>query len=214
MGDKTDIRLVDPHAESDGRDNDHAFLPQETLLVALACRRVEPGMVRDGLAAARRKPGSGLLDRSAGKAVDDPGVAGVLFGEKPPKLLERSALRNDAVEQIGPIVAGGEDPRLGEPELRDNVSPRRLVCGGGQRHERDLRKALLQNRQLLIFRPEIMAPLRDAVRLVDGKESKAAMRKKLDASWRDQPLGRHVEEVERATANFAFDLGRIGGRQA
>ena len=37
------------------------------------------------------------------------------------------------------------------------------------------------------------------------------MREKFEASRRAEPLGRHVEEVERPAADFAFDLGCIAG---
>ena len=110
MSDKADVRLVDPHAEGDGRDDDDAFLAQKPILVALARRRFEAGMIGESVAAARPEPGCGLLDRPAGEAIDDPGVAGMLGGQKPPELVERAAFGHDAVEEVRPVVAGGEDP--------------------------------------------------------------------------------------------------------
>ena len=65
MGDKADIGLVDPHAESDRRHDDDAFLAQKALLMPLAHRRIEPGMVGQGVAPAGLQPGGRLLDCAA-----------------------------------------------------------------------------------------------------------------------------------------------------
>ena len=43
--DKAHVRLVDAHAEGDGRDDDHAVLAQETVLVAIARLLIEPGVI-------------------------------------------------------------------------------------------------------------------------------------------------------------------------
>ena len=55
-------------------------------------------------------------------------------------------------------------------ELPDDIFARDFVGGGGQGYDRDLRKLLVQNSHLRIFRTEVMSPLRDAVRFVDGKK--------------------------------------------
>lgn len=55
-------------------------------------------------------------------------------------------------------------------KLFDDVFACNLVGGGGQGYDRDLRKLLVQNSHLRIFRTEVMSPLRDAVRFVDGKK--------------------------------------------
>jgi hypothetical protein len=43
--DVADVRLVDPHAERDGRDHDVGLVAREGVLVAGADRIVEPGVV-------------------------------------------------------------------------------------------------------------------------------------------------------------------------
>ena len=75
---------------------------------------------------------------------------------------------------FGPVEAGGEDARRAELEALDDVaaasapsavavSAMRGTCG----------KALVQHRELQVFGAEIVAPLRDAMRLVDGEEREA-----------------------------------------
>ena len=162
-------------------------------------------MIGESIAPALPEPPGGLVNCAPGKAIDDAGVAGVVLGEKPPELVERALLRDDLIEQVRAIIAAGEDP-CGEPQLRDDVAARRAVRGRGKRQERHAGKALLQDREPLIFRAEVMTPLGDAMRLVDGEKGEAAAREQFQAARRRQPLGRHVQEVDHAVANRALDL--------
>ncbi len=56
-----------------------------------------------------------------------------------------------------------------------------------------------------------MAPLRHAVRLVDGEQREAGAVEQLEAARREQPLGRHVQQVESARQQLAFDGAGGGG---
>ena len=51
-----------------------------------------------------------------------------------------------------------------------------------------------QAAEVLVFRPEGRAPLRDAVGLVNGEEPDREPGERLQHTLRHQPLGRHVEE--------------------
>ena len=159
MGYEADIGLVDPHAEGDGRDDHDAFLPEKAFLVTLACPRFETGMIGESIAPARSQPGSCLVDPPPGEAIDNPGIARMLLGKKPPQLLQRIALGDNPVEQVRSVVASGEDPRLSQPKLGNDVASCRVVrcCGEGQ--QRDIGKALLEDRELLVFRTEVVTPL-------------------------------------------------------
>ena len=75
------------------------------------------------------------------------------------------------------------------------------VCGIGGRGQRDARhggKTLVQQRQLQVFGPEIVAPLRDAMRLVDREQRELRAVQQIEAARGGQPLGRDVEHVELA----------------
>ena len=86
---------------------------------------------------------------------------------------------------------------------------RRLVGGGGQRDARDGRVALVQGRELQVFRAEIVAPLRDAMRFVDGEQGQlAGFVERIEHGQRaveQQALGGDVDEVERAVEDRLFD---------
>ena len=51
------------------------------------------------------------------------------------------------------------------------------------------------------------------MRLVHSKEGETGAREKLQAPRRDQPLGRHIKEVEGSTAHGALDLDSLAGRE-
>ena len=51
------------------------------------------------------------------------------------------------------------------------------------------------------------------MRLVDGEERDPAARQELEAARRHQALRRDIDEIERALAHVALDLGGLGRRQ-
>ncbi len=170
-------------------------------------------MIGEGDPPARGQPARRLLRRLSGKAIDDPGVARMTRRKKPPQLVARTALWHDLVEQVGAVVAGGEHRRIAKPELGDDVAPGLFVRGRGQRQQRHARKPLFEDRELLVFGPEIMAPLRDAMRLVDREQRQPRPPQEIETARRHQPFGRHVEQVERAVADRPFDRRGFRRRQ-
>ena len=55
VGDEADVRLVDAHAEGDGRNHDHAVLRQEAILMPVANRLIHAGVVGHRRAPVRRQ---------------------------------------------------------------------------------------------------------------------------------------------------------------
>jgi hypothetical protein len=137
----------------------------------------------------------------------------VLGGEELPKLIERVALLHHAVKQVRAVIAGGKDAGLGQIQLSDDVAPGRPVGGGGERQERHAGEALLEDPELLVLRAKIVAPLGDAMRLVNGEEGKLRARQEIKAPRREQPLGRDIKDIERSVADRSFNIGRLGRRE-
>ena len=78
----------------------------------------------------------------------------------------------------------------------------------GRRRQRDARhagKALGENLELAIFGPEVVPPLRHAMRLVDGEQRDLVARQQRQRALLHEPLGRDVEQVERAGRELALD---------
>ena len=114
-----------------------------------------------------------------------------------------------AIADVRPVEAGDEDAALLELQPFPDVAPRRRIGGGGQRDARHGGKALMQHGELQIFRPEVVAPLRDAVRLVDGEQRQLAAVEQGEERVGQQPLRRHIDEVDLPGRHLPLDLHRL-----
>ena len=90
-----------------------------------------------------------------------------------------------------------------ELELLGDVLAHALGGGGRERHERDLREAVAELGNLAILGSEVVAPLADAVGLVDGEEVHAPALQVGEHPGKHQPLGRGVEQAELAVVQAA-----------
>ena len=97
-----------------------------------------------------------------------------------------------------------------EPETLGDLAPGRRVRGGGERDARHVGVAFVQHRELEVLRPEIVAPLRDAMRFVDGEEGDADPVQQLEGAFPHQALRRDVEQVERSRAGIGLDCPDFG----
>jgi hypothetical protein len=88
-------------------------------------------------------------------------------------LLQRGA-RQDAVDQIGTIERADQLQRLAQLQLRRDVAAHAAGRGRGEGVQADAGKARSQRAELAVLRTEVVAPLADAVRLVDGDVRDAA----------------------------------------
>ena len=167
MDDKAHVRFVDPHAEGDGGADDLDFIAEECLLVARALVAVEAGMIRRRFDP-RIAQGSGeRLGRAARLGIDDAGLprtiahvfnhlrGGFRFGD-------------DAIGQIRTIETRDENFRIAQFELRADIFPHARRGRGGKSKQRNAGKCFPHFAQAPVFRPEIVSPLADAVRLIHG----------------------------------------------
>ena len=157
----------------------------------------------------RGEPRGGLVDLAPREAVDDAGVARMLVAKEMQQLGARIVLVDDRVADVRAVEARDEHPRIRESQARSDLGARLRVGGGGQRDSRNVRVTLVQQRQLQVLGPEIVAPLRYAVRLVDGEQRDLRAVEQIEAARRGQAFGRHVEQVELARQQCA--LRRAGG---
>ena len=203
MHDEPHVRPIDPHAERDRRDDDVCVLVEEHLLMTAADLVGQPRVVRDRAAAFALQPCGELFDLAARLAVHDPGLA-VVPREDVEQLPPQRAAPQHAIRQVRPIEGSDEDERIAQPELADNVAPDALGRRRRERVERHRRELLAQPSQLPVLRPEIVAPLADAVRLVDRDETQARLLQHAPqrlAALADDALRRHVEQPAAAVAH-------------
>ena len=79
-----------------------------------------------------------------------------------------------AIADIRPVEARHEHACLVEAKPGDYLRAGLLIGSRRQRDARHVGKAFVQHRKLDIFRTEIVAPLRHAMRFVDGKQRESA----------------------------------------
>ena len=153
-----------------------------------------------------------LLDALSAQGVDDARVTGAL-GDESLELLRRGALLGDGVADVGAVEAGDEDRRIGEVEPLSDVLARLVVGGRGQRDERNAGEEPGKAPELHVLRPEVVSPLADAVRLVDGEQGDGHRVQQVEEAVEHQALGRDVEQVQLAGAKRGDDAGRLGSRE-
>ena len=219
MGDEADIGLVDAHSERDRGGDHHLFGIDERGLVPGADLRLQSGMVGQRGAAACRQLFGDALGLVAAGCIDD--ARPRLLRSQGLELGGNAVTRAHVVADVGSVEAGDHEPVLRDSELAQDVSAGAMVSGRRQREPWNVGIVVEQALELAVVGAEIMAPLADAMRLVDGNQ------REIDAP--DQPpervarrsFGCDVEQVELAAAqplhgslSVAVGGGQRGGSQA
>ena len=188
-----------------------SILPgQEFLLDALAVRGVESGVIGGGGKVAAELGGErvGLLAR---RSVDDGGAVGTRRAAE--SRTRSAALRGGDLDDFdGDVVAPeavDEARGLGESELRGDVVLHDGRRGGGEGDHRrgaQRRKVVAEH---AVVGAEVVAPLGNAMRLVDGDEGGFALGEHFGEAGDAQALGRDEEELQIAVE--VVDAGLAGG---
>src|SRR5207245_4492045 len=92
------------------------------------------------------------------------------LGDEGPELRLRVLLVDDLIPDIRTIEARHKTRRTDKAEAIDDLLSRRLVRRRRKRNPRHVGKTLCYQGQADIFGAEVVAPLRDAMRLVDRKQ--------------------------------------------
>ena len=157
MDHEADVGLVDPHAESHGRDDYRDVVVDEPILN----RRpivVQPGVVRHGLESVRRQHRRQVLGAPTARPIDNRGTVLVL-----PQITGEAAvlvgLRVHGVREVGSVEAGDEHVRVAEAELAEDILPNPLGGRGRKRDDRNIRERCPERAQVPVVGPELMAPL-------------------------------------------------------
>ena len=161
------LGLLMPMPKAIGGADDPRVVAQERSWFGERSSRGEARVVGARREAAAGERFGDALGGGAAGAVDDAALV-LARPDELQDLLQRLVLRHDAVGEIGAVEARDEHRRIAQLAGAVTMSARdALGRGGGQRHDRHVREAAAQPRELAVFRTEIVAPLGDAVRLVD-----------------------------------------------
>ena len=116
MGNKSHIRFVDAHTESDGGDNDDAVFIDEAFLIFGAHRIVEPSVIWQCRPTESTEPRRCFLDLVSSHAIDDARRARMFGLKELLKLAARIVFGDDPVTDIGSVKPRDELARVFEPE--------------------------------------------------------------------------------------------------
>ena len=189
------VRLVDAHAERDRRGHHDALLLEEDILVARPRRRIHPGMIRQGAHALRVQPRRRLLHLAAREAVDDAALV-LAPGQEIEQLLLPLLPLHDGVGDVRPVEARRENLRIVQAKPFDDVFARGRVRRRCQRDARHAGKVGRDRRQFAILRAEVVAPLADAMRLVDREQADVRILQHVLEARRHKPFGGNVEQLQ------------------
>ena len=219
MGDEAEVVAVDAHAEGVGGDDDRDLLGHEAFLRGGAGGVAHAGMVHCGPDLARLEQLVHLLDVAACGAVDDAGLeAGGEIGDALEFVVVRGGL-GDAQAEVGAGEAVHEDggfaaAGLAEAEVGDDVGAHLRGGGGGHGHHADAGQAVDGEAEAHVVGPEIVAPLADAVGLVDGEQIDRQCAEVAPEAFVAEAFGRDVDEFVFAGAQVAqagHELGAFEG---
>ena len=126
-----------------------------------------------------------------------------MAGDEAPQLPLPLALHLHRELDVGAVETEHELLCPAAEQLVHDVDPGHLVGRGRQRRDRDAGEELAQAAQVLVFRAEGRAPLRDAVGLVDGEERDRQAGEGRQHALGHQPFRSHVEEPRLARRRAA-----------
>ena len=214
MHDEADVRLVDAQAERAGRDHQPDLARHEAPLRVLAVGGAQLAVVPAGVDALAAQPAPELLHLADSRGIHD--AAARLFAEDPQQSLPLGLAVHGAANlepQVGALDPGVHHPRIGDAQLAHDVLRHlRRGCGGEGQHRRTAQRAdRLGERE--VGGAEIVAPLRDAVRLVDDEQADPARAQRLDVLGILQALGGQVDEVVGSRLDLLDLFALLAGAQ-
>ena len=214
MDDEAHVRLVDPHPEGDGGDDHAKLVGHETLLHGGPLGRAHPGVVGGGVHPGAAQVRGELLALLARRRVDDPRRRRAADDVQDAGELVLLLLgRDDPVGQVRAVEA--RHHHLGRAHLQGAQDV--LADAGGRRGRKgeygrvpEVPHGAWQEQ---VVRPEVVAPLRDAVGLVHHEKADAGAPERQHELQGPQTLGGDVEHLHFARANPPLDLPALLGRE-
>jgi hypothetical protein len=168
------VRSIDAHTERHRRDDDVDAFLEKSFLVLAAHGVGEARVVRDGPMPFFDQPRRQRFNVAPRQAVHNARLAVVPF-EDASKLVVKIAAAKHAVRQVRAIEGPDQNLRRRQAQLFDNVGSNALGGGGGKRMERHAGEVVAQPSELAVLGSEIVAPLADAVRFIDGDKPDAGL---------------------------------------
>ena len=131
-------------------------------------------------------------------------------------LLAKVGTPQHTVGQVRAVEPADQHDRIAQPQLGDDVAAHALGGGRGECVHRDAGEFVAEAAELAVLGAEVVAPLADAVRLVDGDELDAAVAEQAAqpiAALADKPLRRDIEQAARIGTDRGDHLVALCRRQ-
>ncbi len=200
MHDKAHVRFVDAHPKRDRGHDDLHVVAQKRALILRALLVGKSGVIRlrgEPVAFQRARQ---LVHLPAREAINNAGLLRMLLQELQ-RLAERIFLGHNAEHKVLAIEAGNELLRGREVERRANILAHAQCRRGREREAHGLGKARAAGHNLPILRTKIMAPFRNAMRLINREAIDVERRKQCERFRFQQSLGRDIEQLHFAATH-------------
>ncbi len=123
------------------------------------------------------------------------------------KLFVGTVFRQHAIGEIRPIETRDVTTRLTQTKLLHDVGANSFRRSCSERHDRDIRKEFAKLGKLPIFRPKVVAPFADAMRLVDRDQIDLPLSQVSKKARQHCPLRSHIQQAKRAIAQAQHPRG-------
>ena len=121
---------------------------------------------------------------------------------------------DNLIINIRTVKAGDKFGRIVQVQIMLDVGARGRIGGSGQGDARDVRIAFGKHAELLIFGAEIVSPLADAMRLINGKQADGLLVEKTQKAVGNQAFRRDIKQFQTALGKFVGNLARLICRRA
>ena len=197
------VALVDAHAECYcGAHHLHGAV-YEGLLRSGAFGGIHAGVVAYGAETECVDAFGHFLGAFAAEAVNYAGVVRMLAYKRGDHthFVFQSGVVYHLQRNVGAVERANPCKGCGQIQIRGYVAAAQAVGGGGESHYRHVRIFLFYSCQVCVYGPEIVAPLRYAVCLVDGEQVyRYGIRPAVN--FQEQPFRRYVQQF-----NVALEQG-------
>ena len=160
------VGFVDAHSECDRGADDARLVTNEEFLILRPLVVGEARVIRYRGESPLREALCKAICRGPRGAIDDPAIHRPRFDEVQ-DLLRWLVFWNDAVGEVRTVEARHENLRFTEAQMFYDILSHALCGCCRERHERNVGKPLAQLRDLAILWAEIVAPLGNAVSLIN-----------------------------------------------
>ena len=195
MNDEAHVGSVDAHAESNGGDDDVDVFSLEGLLHSPPFVGRQTRVVGGAAQSEMSQAVVQTFHFFAGDAVDDARFVFVSIDDLDQLGIDIASW-HDAVAEVRAITVANEEARFSQAELLDDIIADFLGRCRGEGVHRNVRGKTTQLSKLSILGAKVVAPVTDAMRLVDRDCAKTSSAKSRKESITAQSLRRDEEKLQ------------------